>query len=120
MTFRALADAATGPADLRRPGHVFPVCALPGGVLQRPGYAEAAVDLLEMAGRPAVGMIAELVAEDGDLMRGTDLVRFASARGVPVLTIKEVQRYRFDVGHSPTKSGVDQLDRPRRPLTRAV
>lgn len=62
-TVRVLADAASGPADLTRPGHVLPVCARPGGVLARPGYPEAAVDLCRLAGLPPVGVAAEVVTD---------------------------------------------------------
>ncbi len=59
-TMRVLADAASGPADLTRPGHVLPMCAQAGGVLTRPRYTEAAVDLCRLAGLPPVGVIAEV------------------------------------------------------------
>src|SRR3954451_22244776 len=72
-TFRALADPATRPGDLRRPGHVFPLRARDGGVLVRAGHTEAAVDLLRMAGLSGVGVIGEITADDGGMRSGADL-----------------------------------------------
>ena len=94
LTVRALADPLTRPGDLRRPGHVFPLRARAGGVLRRAGHTEAAVDLLTMAGFSGVGVISELVAEDGSMRRGADLHAFAAAHGLPVLAIADLVRYR--------------------------
>jgi 3,4-dihydroxy 2-butanone 4-phosphate synthase/GTP cyclohydrolase II len=93
-TLRALADAGTAPGDLRRPGHVFPLRARAGGVLVRGGHTEAAVDLTTMAGLSGVGVIGELVDEDGSMRRGASLVQFAADHGLPVLAIADLVRYR--------------------------
>lgn len=93
-TMRALADEATAPADLRRPGHVFPLRAREGGVLARAGHTEAAVDLLRLAGAGEVGVIGEIVAEDGSMRRGDDLAEFARIHGLPLLRIADLVRYR--------------------------
>lgn len=93
-TVRALADQTAGPADFRRPGHVFPLRSRPGGVLERAGHTEAAVDLIGMAGAGDVGVISEIVSEDGSMRRGADLHAFAAAHELPVLHIADLVRYR--------------------------
>src|SRR3954447_13455862 len=93
-TFRALADPATRPGDLRRPGHVFPLRAREGGVLVRAGHTEASVDLLRMAGLSGVGVISEITAEDGAMRSGDDLLEFAARHGLPVLAIADLVQYR--------------------------
>ncbi|WP_211355031.1 bifunctional 3,4-dihydroxy-2-butanone-4-phosphate synthase/GTP cyclohydrolase II [Blastococcus colisei] len=93
-TARALADPATRPRDLRRPGHVFPLRARAGGVLRRAGHTEAAVDLLTMAGLSGVGVISEIVADDGSMRRGPDLRAFADEHGLPVLAVADLVRHR--------------------------
>ncbi|GGL02385.1 bifunctional 3,4-dihydroxy-2-butanone-4-phosphate synthase/GTP cyclohydrolase II [Nocardia jinanensis] len=93
-TLRLLAAAEAGPADFTRPGHVLPLRARPGGVLERPGHTEAAVDLCTLAGLPAVGVIAELVADDGSMMRYPQVAALGTRMGLPVLTIAELAEYR--------------------------
>lgn len=93
-TIRVLADADSGPDDVTRPGHVFPLRYQPGGVLRRPGHTEAAVDLARLAGRRPAGVIAELVNPDGTMQRLPDLERFAAEHGLPVLTIADLVAHR--------------------------
>jgi 3,4-dihydroxy 2-butanone 4-phosphate synthase/GTP cyclohydrolase II len=93
-TLRALADDRTQPADLRRPGHVFPLRARPGGVLERPGHTEAAVDLLRLAGRSEVGVIGEIVTDDGEMARDADLRALALEANLPIVSVAELNRYR--------------------------
>jgi 3,4-dihydroxy 2-butanone 4-phosphate synthase/GTP cyclohydrolase II len=93
-TLRALADPATRPADLRRPGHVFPLRAREGGVLVRAGHTEAAVDLLRLAGQEPVGVIGEIVDTDGSMARGERLRAFAAQHDLPVLAIADLVRHR--------------------------
>ncbi len=93
-TVRALAEDTTTPDRLRRPGHVFPLRARAGGVLVRAGHTEAAVDLTTMAGASGVGVIGEIVDEDGSMRRGESLTRFAEEHGLPVLAIADLVRYR--------------------------
>ena len=93
-TIRVLADPASGPDDVTRPGHVFPLRYQPGGVLRRPGHTEAAVDLARLAGRRPAGVIAELVNPDGTMQRLPDLERFAAEHGLPVLTIADLVAHR--------------------------
>lgn len=93
-TLHGLAAPSTRPADLHRPGHVFPLRARDGGVLRRPGHTEATVDLLTTAGLSGVGVISELVADDGSMLRGPDVHAFAAEHGLPVLTIADLMRHR--------------------------
>ena len=93
-TVRALAAATTRPEHLRRPGHVFPLVARAGGVLVRAGHTEAAVDLAVLAGLSGVGVIGEIVDEDGSMRRGASLTAFAAQHGLPVLAIADLVRYR--------------------------
>ncbi|MFD2080987.1 3,4-dihydroxy 2-butanone 4-phosphate synthase / GTP cyclohydrolase II [Actinopolymorpha cephalotaxi] len=93
-TIRLLADPGAGPADVVRPGHVFPLRYRPGGVLVRRGHTEAAVDLVRLAGLPPVGVLAELVEDDGTMMRGDALRRFADAHDLALITIEDLVRHR--------------------------
>lgn len=93
-TCRALADPDTTAAQLRRPGHIFPLRARAGGVLVRAGHTEATTDLLRLAGRRGAGVISELVDGDGEMMRGQALTDFAAAHHLPVLAIADLVRYR--------------------------
>ncbi|UAK31283.1 bifunctional 3,4-dihydroxy-2-butanone-4-phosphate synthase/GTP cyclohydrolase II [Nocardia asteroides] len=102
-TVAALASAASSGADFRRPGHVFPLRARPGGVLERPGHTEAAIDLLNLAERTPVGVIGEIVADDGSMRRGSDLRAFAVAHGLPLITIAELIEHRRREAFSVTR-----------------
>jgi len=93
-TIRLLADPATGPADLARPGHVVPLRAKRGGVLRRPGHTEAAVDLAVLAGLHPAGVLCELVNDDGTMMRVPDLERFAATHDLALITIADLIAYR--------------------------
>lgn len=93
-TVRALADPGLLPARLHRPGHIFPLRARDGGVLVRAGHTEAAVDLLRLAGLSGIGVISELVDNDGSMLRGERLLRFAELHNMPVLAIADLIRYR--------------------------
>jgi len=93
-TIRLLAEATTQPNDLNRPGHVFPLRAVDGGVLRRAGHTEAAVDVARLAGLPPVGVIGEVVNDDGTVARGEQLRRFAETHDLPVLTIADLITHR--------------------------
>lgn len=93
-TIRLLADAGTGPEDLARPGHVVPLRAREGGVLRRPGHTEAATDLTRLAGLRPVGVLCELVNDDGTMMRGPDLERFCAEHSLLLVTIADLIAYR--------------------------
>ncbi len=93
-TLRVLADPAAGPRDLIRPGHVLPLRAVPGGVLHRAGHTEAAVDLVRLAGAGEVGGIAELVHDDGTMMRLADASALAIRDGLVLITIADLIAWR--------------------------
>jgi len=93
-TLRALVDPQTQPGDFNRPGHVFPLRAVPGGVLSRPGHTEAAVDLTRLAGLRAGGALVEIVNDDGTMARRPQLERFAREHRLPLITIKDLIAYR--------------------------
>jgi len=94
-TIRALADSATQPGDLARPGHVFPLRARPGGVLKRTGHTEASVDLARLAGRSPAGVLCEVVLDDGRMARVPDLARFAEEHGLVLVSIADLVRHRL-------------------------
>ncbi|MGH3319127.1 MAG: bifunctional 3,4-dihydroxy-2-butanone-4-phosphate synthase/GTP cyclohydrolase II [Streptosporangiaceae bacterium] len=93
-TIRALVDPGSGPADLTRPGHVFPLRYAEGGVLRRPGHTEAAVDLARLAGTARAGVICELVNDDGTMKRLPDLRAFADEHGFVLVSIADLVAYR--------------------------
>lgn len=92
-TLRVLADLQSGPESLRRPGHILPLRAVDGGVRQRAGHTEATVDLLKLAGLTPVGVIGEIVAEDGEMMRLPGLIALGDEVGIPVVTIEALIAY---------------------------
>ena len=83
--------------DLRRPGHIFPLLAEPGGVLVRNGHTEAAVDMCRLAGLAPAGVIVEIIDDDGHMARLPQLARFASTFGLVMTSIAQLQDYRRDV-----------------------
>jgi 3,4-dihydroxy 2-butanone 4-phosphate synthase/GTP cyclohydrolase II len=93
-TVRALANHNSGPADFARPGHVFPLVAKEGGVLMRSGHTEACVDLCRLAGLAPVGVLAELMNDDGTVMRGPAVAEFAGVHGLKSISIAELIAYR--------------------------
>ncbi|MBO8136597.1 MAG: bifunctional 3,4-dihydroxy-2-butanone-4-phosphate synthase/GTP cyclohydrolase II [Desulfotomaculum sp.] len=94
MTIKAILDPATKPQDLRRPGHVFPLRAKPGGVLRRAGHTEAAVDLARMAGFYPAGVICEIMKDDGTMARVPELMEFSQKHGLKIITIADLIKYR--------------------------
>jgi 3,4-dihydroxy 2-butanone 4-phosphate synthase/GTP cyclohydrolase II len=93
-TIRLLSDPATGAADLTRPGHVFPLRAKPGGVLERPGHTEAAVDLARLAGLTPIGVLVEVVNDDGSMARLPELRVFAAEHKLALISIADLIAYR--------------------------
>lgn len=93
-TINVLADSATEPWDLTRPGHVMPLRAVTGGVLQRAGHTEAAVDLTRLAGLSPAGALCEMVNDDGTMMNAADCRAFADAHGLKLASIADLIRYR--------------------------
>jgi len=94
-TIQVLLDPETRPTDLRRPGHIFPLRARPGGVLRRVGQTEAAVDLARLAGLPAAGVICEILKEDGTMARRPELEEMAKKRDLKFITVAQLVSYRL-------------------------
>src|SRR5476651_863174 len=93
-TARALANPNMGASDFVRPGHVFPLIAREGGVLMRSGHTEACVDLCRLAGLPPVGVLSELMKDDGTVMRGPDVAAFVGKHKLTQVSIAELISYR--------------------------
>ena len=93
-TARTLADSATEPWEITRPGHVFPLRYREGGVLVRRGHTEAAVDLAKLAGLTPAGVLVEIVNDDGTMKRGAELREFADEHGLAMISIEDLVRYR--------------------------
>jgi len=115
-TVRALANSNCGPSDFVRPGHVFPLVAKEGGVLMRSGHTEACIDLCKLAGLPPVGVLAELMNDNGTVMHGTELGAFAERHKLLRISIAELIAYRQArdklierVGEFPVQSEIGVL-----------
>src|SRR2546421_10752184 len=93
-TIRIMAQPTAVPEDLVQPGHVFPLRARPGGVLQRAGHTEAAVDLVKLAGCRPIGVICEIMSDDGSMARLPELGRFAKRHRLKICTIEALIKYR--------------------------
>jgi 3,4-dihydroxy 2-butanone 4-phosphate synthase len=93
-TIRAAMASDARAEDLVRPGHVFPLRAAPGGVLERRGHTEGCVDLARLAGLRPAGVLCELMNPDGSMMRGAELLAYSRSHGNPMLTIEELVDYR--------------------------
>ncbi|EQA53979.1 bifunctional 3,4-dihydroxy-2-butanone-4-phosphate synthase/GTP cyclohydrolase II [Leptospira kmetyi] len=94
ITVQALLDEKTVSGDLMRPGHLFPLQAVPGGVLRRAGHTEAAVDLSKLSNLYPAGVICEIMNDDGTMARLPDLEKFAQKHGLNIYTIEDLIRYR--------------------------
>lgn len=94
-TIQVILDPATGPEDLRRPGHIFPLRARPGGVLRRVGQTEASVDLATLAGLPPAGVICEILNADGTMARRPELEVIAREHGLTFITVAQLVAYRL-------------------------
>ena len=93
-TARMCIDPDAKPTDFRRPGHMFPLIAKPGGVLERNGHTEATVDLCRLAGLKECGLCCEVMRDDGTMMRTAELKELASKLGLKIISIKQLQAYR--------------------------
>jgi len=93
-TIRIMAEPTAVPEDLVQPGHVFPLRARPGGVLQRAGHTEAAVDLVRLAGGRPIGVICEIMSDDGSMARLPELVKFARRHRLKICTIADLIQFR--------------------------
>ncbi|MGP1471921.1 MAG: bifunctional 3,4-dihydroxy-2-butanone-4-phosphate synthase/GTP cyclohydrolase II [Schwartzia sp. (in: firmicutes)] len=94
QTVKKLIDPAAKPADFRRPGHVFPLRTVPGGVLRRAGHTEATTDLARLAGLSPAGLCCEIMEDDGHMMRTPRLMAFSERHGLRIVTIKALIEYR--------------------------
>ncbi len=103
-------DPATKPGDLARPGHIFPLQAVEGGVLARAGQTEASVDLARMAGLTPAGVICEVMNEDGSMARRPELEEVSRRFGIPILTIADLIRYRMN--HETLVRKLEETDLP--------
>ncbi len=115
-TVRALANGNSGASDFVRPGHVFPLVAKEGGVLMRSGHTEACIDLCRLAGLPPVGVLSELMNDDGTVMRGPAVAGFAKQHKLRQISIADLISYRQAreklvkrVGEFPVKSEIGTL-----------
>ena len=95
ITIHVAINPATTPSDLRRPGHIFPLRARPGGVLQRVGHTEAAVDLARLAGLAPAGVICEILNADGSMARREELEQVAQRHGLTFVTVADLVAYRL-------------------------
>ena len=93
-TIRIMADPTAVPEDLVQPGHVFPLRARPGGVLQRAGHTEATVDLVQLAGCRPIGVICEIMSDDGSMARLPELVKFAKKHRLKICAIADLIQFR--------------------------
>lgn len=114
FTARMCVDENAEPLDFTRPGHMFPLIAKAGGVLERNGHTEATVDLMKLAGLKECGLCCEIMSDDGKMMRTDELISFAEKYNIPYITVKDLQEYRkvFDnlvqcvsITNMPTKYG---------------
>ena len=94
QTVQLLIDPAAKPSSFRRPGHVFPLRAVPGGVLRRAGHTETTVDLAKLAGLYPAGLCCEIMADDGHMMRTPQLLEFAETHGLKIITVQGLIAYR--------------------------
>ncbi len=114
LTVKAVLDPNTKPADLRRPGHIFPLRAKEGGVLRRTGHTEATVDLARLSGLYPAGICCEIMKEDGTMARVPELIEFVKTHNLKIITIADLIQYRrhterlvrrVDMAKLPTKYG---------------
>ena len=108
-TLRVLADPDSIPAHLIRPGHVIPLRAHPDGVFGRPGHTEATVDLLKLSGLIPVGVIAEMVSGNGEMMRLPELVEVGQRENLPVISIEQIFDYREVAEAIPSDDSVERI-----------
>lgn len=112
LTIKTLADSGTRPKDLLRPGHINPLIARDGGVLIRAGHTEAAVDLAKLAGLPPIGVICEILNEDGSMARMPDLEAIAEEHQVKILTIEDLIAYRIENEHLVRRVVTSRIPNP--------
>jgi 3,4-dihydroxy-2-butanone 4-phosphate synthase/GTP cyclohydrolase II len=109
QTIRAAIDPRSNAQDFARPGHVFPLCARAGGVLERRGQTEAAVDLASLAGLYPAGVICEILNDDGTMARVPDLARFCRRHQLLMVTVADLARYRLENDYEGSPVAFDTL-----------
>ncbi len=92
-TVKAATKDSAKPSDLHHPGHVFPLRAKNGGVLERDGHTEANVEIMKLAGLKPYGVLCEITKEDGTMARMPDIIKFSKERDMPILTIEDIKEY---------------------------
>lgn len=92
-TIRAAVADGASPSNLHSPGHIFPLCARPGGVLTRRGHTEATIDLVTLAGFKPAGVLCELTNDDGSMAHAPQVIEFAKQKDMPVVTIEDLVAY---------------------------
>lgn len=109
-TARALCDLSQPAEAFSKPGHLFPLCTRPGGVLERPGHTESTYDLCRLCGMTCVGLLAELMHDDGTMFRRDDSLEFGRKHGIPVITVPSLIEYRqrHTLSSAPVDAGVGQ------------
>lgn len=113
-TLRVLANKNGQPTDLKRPGHILPLRAVDGGVRARDGHTEASVELMTLAGLRPVAAIAEIVAEDGEMMRLPELIKLGERDNVPVITIEQL------INYLNARDGIEAPAPKQKPIHRRV
>lgn len=117
-TIKALVDPKTKPSDLARPGHIFPLRSMEGGVLRRAGHTEAVIDLCQLGNLNPVGVLVEILNDDGTMARVPDLFKIAQQFNLKIITIKDLIQYRLSSeklvqrtgsAHLPTRYGDFQI-----------
>ena len=109
QTIKMAVDPNSQPEDFARPGHVFPLCARSGGVLERRGQTEAAVDLASLAGLQPAGVICEIINDDGTMARLPDLIGFCKKHDLLMITVADLARYRFDCDYEGSLAAYDGI-----------
>lgn len=109
QTIKMAVNPNSHPEEFARPGHVFPLCARPGGVLERRGQTEAAVDLASLAGLQPAGVICEIINDDGTMARLPDLIGFCKKHDLLMITVADLARYRFDCDYEGSLAAYDGI-----------
>jgi len=105
-TIRATVDPNSSAEDFARPGHIFPLCARTGGVLERRGQTEAAVDLARIGGLSPAGVICEIINDDGTMARVPDLIKFCKKHDLLMITVDALAKYRFEMEYEESLAGI--------------